>query len=79
VLRDHIERFSICRREVYAIGRAVQKHGFEAVDLKRMAEHPVEVRDAEVSAHLTCCSPRFNRYMEILAGLRKTVKPERSL
>jgi hypothetical protein len=38
-------------------------------DLQRMAEHPVEARDAEVSEHLTCCSPCFNRYMEILASL----------
>jgi hypothetical protein len=36
-------------------------------DLQRMAEHPAEARDAEVSQHLTCCSPCFNRYMEILA------------
>ncbi len=40
-------------------------------DLQRMAEHPVEARDAEVSAHLTCCSPCFKRYMEILASLRQ--------
>ncbi len=41
-------------------------------DLQQMAEHPVEARDAEVSNHLTCCSPCFNRYMEILATLRRT-------
>lgn len=40
-------------------------------DLRRMAEHPVEARDAEVSQHLTCCSPCFNRYMEILADLKR--------
>ena len=40
-------------------------------DLQIMAEHPVEARDAEVSGHLTCCSPCFNRYMEILANLRR--------
>jgi hypothetical protein len=40
-------------------------------DLQRMAEHPVEARDAAVSEHLTCCSPRFKRYMEILAGLKQ--------
>jgi len=39
-------------------------------DLQRMAEHPVEARDATVSQHLTCCSPCFNRCMEILANLR---------
>ena len=40
-------------------------------DLRRMAEHPIEARDAEFSEHLICCSPCFNRYMEILAALRQ--------
>jgi hypothetical protein len=40
-------------------------------DLQRMAEHPVEGRDTEASEHLTCCSSCFNRYMEILAGLKR--------
>ena len=40
-------------------------------DLQRMAERPIEARDANVSEHLACCSPCFNRYMEILAGLRQ--------
>ena len=40
-------------------------------DLQRMAEHPVEARDATVSEHLTCCSLCFNRYTEILADLRQ--------
>jgi hypothetical protein len=40
-------------------------------DLQRMAECPVEARDAEVSEHLTCCSPCFRRYMEILADLKR--------
>ena len=40
-------------------------------DLQGMAEHPVEARDAEVSQHLSCCSPCFNRYMEILANLKR--------
>jgi hypothetical protein len=40
-------------------------------DLQRMAEHSVEARDAAVSEHLTCCSPCFNRYMEILAAVRQ--------
>ena len=40
-------------------------------DLQRMANHPVEARDAEASEHLTCCSPCFNRYMGILASVRK--------
>jgi hypothetical protein len=40
-------------------------------DLHRMAEHPVETRDEALSEHLTCCSPCFNRYMGILAGLKQ--------
>ena len=40
-------------------------------DLRRMVEHPVEARDAATSEHLTCCSPCFRRYMEILAGLKQ--------
>jgi len=36
-----------------------------------MAEHPVETRHGTVSEHLICCSPCFNRYMEILAGLKQ--------
>src|SRR5207248_5800170 len=39
-------------------------------DLQRMAEHPVPERDDEISKHLSCCSPCFNRYMEILADLK---------
>jgi hypothetical protein len=39
--------------------------------LQRMAEKPTEARDAEASEHLTCCSPCFRRYMEILGGLRQ--------
>jgi hypothetical protein len=39
--------------------------------LQRMAEHPVEARDAGSSEHLTSCSPCFRRYMEILADLRR--------
>src|SRR5437588_11891319 len=40
-------------------------------DLQRMAEHPIPERDDEVSNHLTCCSPCFNRYMGILADLKR--------
>ena len=39
-------------------------------DLIRMAGRPSE-RDAAVSEHLTGCSPCFNRYMEILAELKR--------
>ena len=40
-------------------------------DLQRMAEHPVPERDDLVSKHLTCCSPCFKRYMEILADSKR--------
>ena len=40
-------------------------------DLQRMAEPPIEARDAAASEHLTCCSPCFRRYMEILGGLKQ--------
>jgi hypothetical protein len=38
---------------------------------QRMAEHPVEERNAEVSEHLTYCSPCFNRYMQILVDVKR--------
>jgi hypothetical protein len=38
--------------------------------LTSMAEHPNEAKHASVSQHLTCCSPCFNRYMEVLAELK---------
>lgn len=40
-------------------------------DLKSMAEHPSESVHTHVSQHLTSCSPCFNRYMEILADLKR--------
>jgi hypothetical protein len=40
-------------------------------DLQSMAEHPSEAAHARVSQHLTSCSPCFNRYMEILAELKR--------
>jgi hypothetical protein len=43
----------------------------EDFDLKDMAEHPTEAMHAHISEHLTCCSPCFNRYMEILAVLKQ--------
>ena len=38
-------------------------------ELTRLAEHPRQAHSS-VSQHLTCCSPCFNRYMEILAELK---------
>jgi hypothetical protein len=39
-------------------------------ELKRLAEHPKEA-DPSVSQHLTCCSPCFTRYIDILADLKR--------
>jgi hypothetical protein len=44
----------------------------EDSDLQRMAERPVEARDSVSSEHLTCCSPCFRLFMDILAGQRRT-------
>jgi hypothetical protein len=38
--------------------------------LVRMAERPTE-QDAPTNEHLAGCSPCFNRYMEILAELKR--------
>jgi hypothetical protein len=40
-------------------------------ELTRLAENPSE-GDPFVSQHLTCCSPCFNRYIEILADLQRS-------
>ena len=39
-------------------------------DLIGLAEHPKQA-DPFTPQHLTCCSPCFNRYMEILADLKR--------
>ena len=39
-------------------------------DLIRLSERPREV-DPFVIQHLTCCSPCFKRYMEILEDLKR--------
>jgi len=39
-------------------------------ELIGLAEHPKEA-DPFIPQHLTCCSPCFNRYMEILADLKR--------
>jgi hypothetical protein len=40
-------------------------------DLQSMAEQPSEAAHTRVSQHLSSCSPCFNRYMEILADLKR--------
>ena len=40
-------------------------------DLRRMTHNPAELRDLNISEHLTRCSPCFRRYMELLASLRQ--------
>jgi hypothetical protein len=39
-------------------------------ELTRLSEHPREA-DPFVIQHLTCCSPCFNRYMEMLDDLKR--------
>jgi hypothetical protein len=39
-------------------------------DLIGLSEHPKEA-DPFIPHHLTCCSPCFRRYMEILACLKR--------
>ena len=39
-------------------------------ELIGLAERPREV-DPFIPRHLTCCSPCFNRYMEILADMKE--------
>jgi hypothetical protein len=38
-------------------------------ELSKLAAQPRKA-DPFVSQHLTCCSPCFNRYMEILSGMK---------
>jgi len=46
-------------------------------ELIRMSEHPKEELHAAISEHLTFCSPCFNRYMEILAELKRRMRASR--
>jgi hypothetical protein len=46
-------------------------------DLIEMAERPNEAKHAAVSEHITFCSPCFNRYMEILAELKRRMRASR--
>jgi hypothetical protein len=46
-------------------------------ELIRMSEHPKEELHAAISEHLTFCSPCFNRYMEILAELKRRTRASR--
>jgi hypothetical protein len=58
-LKDHIERLSVCRREVYAIGRAVQKHGFE--ELASFAVIAGKVQRMTTNNHYQIYSPEPSR------------------
>jgi hypothetical protein len=42
-------------------------------DLIEMSERPNEEKHALISEHLTFCSTCFNRYMEILAELKRRI------
>lgn len=45
-------------------------------DLEQMAQNPTDARHADISDHLTRCSPCFRRYMEMLADLRQKSRSE---
>jgi len=57
-----------------------ERIGCPSEDALKLAAVEPQKADAALSEHLTCCSPCFNRYMELLAGLRQEqLGRERSL
>jgi hypothetical protein len=78
-MRNHKKRKEISEKEFFGFARSYLAEAFPNAkridcppddDLTNMAEHPSEAEHRHVSDHLTCCSPCFNRYMEILADLK---------
>jgi len=78
-MRDNKKRKEINEEEFFGFAKSYLSEAFpnpQRIDcppdseLTRLAEHPREV-NRSVSQHLTCCSPCFNRYMEILADLKR--------
>jgi hypothetical protein len=73
------ERKDINEEESFAFAKSYLSEAFpnpHRIDcppdwhLIRLSERPTEA-DPFVSQHLTCCSPCFSRYMEILACLKR--------
>ena len=78
-MRDNKKRREIDEEEFFGFAKKYLAEAFpnpQRIDcppdseLTRLAEHPTEA-DPFLSQHLTCCSPCFNRYMEILADLKR--------
>ena len=78
-MRDSKKRREIDEEEFFGFAKKYLAEAFpnpQRIDcppdpeLASLAEHPTEA-DPFISQHLTCCSPCFNRYMEILAELKR--------
>ncbi len=78
-MRNNKKRKEINEEEFFGFAKSYLSEAFpnpQRIDcppdseLTRLAEHPREANPS-VSQHLTCCSPCFNRYMEILADLKR--------
>jgi hypothetical protein len=75
----HKQRKEINEEEFFAFAKSYLSEAFPNPDpidcppdsdLTCLAERPREA-DPFVPQHLTCCSPCFNRYKEILADLKR--------
>ena len=78
-MRNNKKRKEINEEEFFGFAKSYLSEAFpnpQRIDcrpdseLTRLAEQPREANPS-VSQHLTCCSPCFNRYMEILADLKR--------
>ena len=78
-MRNNKKRKEINEQEFFGFAKSYLSEAFpnpQRIDcppdseLTRLAEHPREANPS-VSQHLTCCSPCFNRYMQILADLKR--------
>ncbi len=78
-MRNNNKRKEINEEEFFGFAKSYLSEAFpnpQRIDcppdseLTRLAEHPREANPS-VSQHLTCCSPCFNRYTEILADLKR--------
>jgi len=78
-MRNNEKRKEINEQEFFGFAKSYLSEAFpnpQRIDcppdseLTRLAELPREANPS-VSQHLTCCSPCFNRYMEILTDLKR--------
>ena len=78
-MRDNKKRKEIDEEEFFGFAKKYLSEAFpnpQRIDcppdpgLTQLAEHPTEA-DPFITQHLTSCSPCFNRYMEILADIKR--------